>query len=71
MSEELLNKIAETLGVSIDDIKSTTPIVMNFHNSPYSGQYTSNYIDAQLVELLQNELQEKNNLIYKLIDKLK
>ena len=35
---------------------------MNFHNSPYSGQYNSNNTntDAQLIEALRNELQEKN-----------
>ncbi len=60
VSDELLSKIAEVLGVSIEDIKSPTPIIMNFHNSPYSGQYTSNYTDAQLIEALRNELQEKN-----------
>lgn len=62
VSDELLSKIAEVLGVSIEDIKSPTPIIMNFHNSPYSGQYNSNNTntDAQLIEALRNELQEKN-----------
>ncbi len=61
VSDELLSKIAEVLGVSIEDIKSPTPIIMSFHNSPYSGQITnSNNTDAQLIEALRNELQEKN-----------
>jgi len=60
VSDELLSKIAEVLGVSIEDIKSPTPIIMNFHNSPYSGQYNSNNTNTQLIEALRNELQEKN-----------
>ncbi len=41
IDDRLLGKLAETLGVSVDDIKSPTPIVMNFHHSPYSGQISN------------------------------
>jgi transcriptional regulator with XRE-family HTH domain len=34
IQDGLLQKIAETLGVSIEDIKSPTPVIMNFHLPP-------------------------------------
>lgn len=39
ISEELLEKIVKALGVSVEDITSPTPIIMNFHNSTQSGVY--------------------------------
>lgn len=38
VDDMMLEKIAQTLGVSKEDIKSPTPIIMNFHNSPIVGR---------------------------------
>lgn len=37
IDDTLLSKIAETLGVSLEDIKCPLPIVMQFTHSPNSG----------------------------------
>jgi len=73
VDNDLLEKIAAALGVSPDDIKSPTPIVMTFHNSPYSGQLYStqnNTIDTSLIDALRQELKEKNEQIARLMSLL-
>lgn len=69
VDDELLAKIAESLGVTVEDIKSPTPIVMSFHNSPYSGQYTTNHnnIDTIIIETLRQQLQQKDEQIAQLL----
>ncbi len=57
LDDSTLGKIAEILGVNIEDIKSTTPVIMHFTNSPNSGNVdntNSNYTNLN-TELL-NEL---------------
>ena len=70
LDDILLGKIAETLGVSMDDIKSPTPIVMNFHNNPYSGQisHQNNNITENIVALLTNQLKVKDSRISQLVE---
>lgn len=68
LDAEFLQKIAEALGVSIDDIKSPTPIVMNFHNSPYSGQINQQNINIteELIATLTQQLKVKDEQIAQL-----
>ncbi len=67
IDDPLLQKIAEVLGVSVDDIKSPTPIVMNFHNSSYSGQINGQYnANEKLIEQLSNQLKVKDKQIEEL-----
>jgi transcriptional regulator with XRE-family HTH domain len=61
VDENLLQKIAEVLGVSVTDIKSATPIVMNFDNF-------QNNINMQIGQN-QNPTQN-NNINEKVIDQL-
>lgn len=69
LDENLLDKIAQTLGVSVDDIKSPTPIVMNFHNSAYSGQYNHNTtINESIIAELTNQLRIKDKRIELLLE---
>jgi|SRR5690606_2923839 len=64
LDEDLLEKIAKVLGVSTDDIKSPTPIIMNFHDSPQSGQYTTNYqTDDKVIDALLEQLSKKDEQI--------
>lgn len=60
IDDDLLDKIADVLGVSAEDIKSPTPIIMNFHDSPYSGQYNTINISEELIQALREQLQQKD-----------
>ncbi len=73
IDDKLLGKLAETLGVSVDDIKSPTPIVMNFHHSPYSGQISNQYnnITENIIAQLTNLLQVKDKQIEQLMQQNK
>lgn len=55
ISDDLLLKIAEVLGVSTDDIKSLTPIIMNFHNST-NGVYDTQNNNGSNKEIIQGML---------------
>lgn len=72
IDDDLLDKIATALGVSTEDIKSPTPIIMTFHNSPYSGQYNSitSHIDKSIIDALNQELKTKNEQIARLMSLL-
>jgi transcriptional regulator with XRE-family HTH domain len=72
IDDDLLNKIAGVLGVSSEDIKSPMPIIMNFHNSPYGGQFnTNNTINEELIQTLREQLQQKDEQIASLLALLK
>lgn len=81
MSEDLLEKIAGILGVSKEDIKSGSPIVMNFHDvqdaSPNQKTNVNESIVAQLAEQLRikdlriSQLLEQNHQLSLLLGKLK
>jgi len=67
-SDEQLQKIAELFGVSIEDIKSPEPIIMNFHNSPHSNGITGNIshnhnASDELIAQLTLQLQQKDSQI--------
>lgn len=68
VEDELLEKIAAVLGVSLEDIKNPMPIVMTFHHSPYSGQINSqeNKSDTAIVDTMKEQLQlirEQNEIL--------
>jgi transcriptional regulator with XRE-family HTH domain len=58
--DDLLTKIADALGVSVEDIKSPTPIVMSFHNSPNNDFIQAISTDHALMETLKQQLQQKD-----------
>ena len=73
ISDELLTKIANVLGVSTDDIKSLTPIIMNFHDSTQSGVYSTQnnngsdketiQVMLKLLDAFQQRIINQNNLL--------
>ncbi len=68
IDETLIEKIARTLGVSVEDIKSPTPIIMSFNSnntSPYSAQ--NNQLHDDLVEEVLKQLPIKDEQIQKLM----
>jgi transcriptional regulator with XRE-family HTH domain len=81
----ILQKIADILGVSITDIKSATPIVMNFDNfqnnsnmqfgqSPIQTNNVNEKIMDQLIVQLQikdKQIEEKDRQIFELLSKQK
>ena len=78
ITDDLLEKIANTSGVSIEDIKSPTPVVMNFHNSTQSGVYgiQNNGVDKQMTEnflkimgVLHLQIENQNKILALLLDK--
>ena len=72
IDNEMLDKIAEILGVSSDDIKSPNPIVVSFNNSPYNAPFgrQNNYINEKVVEQLVTQLKVKDEIIAKLLTKV-
>jgi putative transcriptional regulator len=71
--EDRLEEIAKVLGVSVEDIKSPTPIIMNFNNSTQSDVYGTQYNHGfdketmqyliKLLDSLQNHMANQNKLI--------
>jgi transcriptional regulator with XRE-family HTH domain len=69
MDEETLGKIAKTLGVSIEDIKSSTPIIMNFQAATYHGQQNQHSnINDSVIGQLTNQLLIKDSRISHLLE---
>ncbi|MCG9910484.1 MAG: helix-turn-helix domain-containing protein [Flavobacteriales bacterium] len=60
LDEALIEKIAEALGVKTEDIKSQSPIVMNFHESPNSNGYQTNQNDSRVIDALLDQLRVKD-----------
>ena len=61
LDESLLESIAAVLGVSTEDIKSPTPIIMNFHDHSQGGHYSTNYqSDERVINALLEQLQRKD-----------
>ena len=64
LDEEMMQKLAEVLGVLSEDIKSPTPVVMTFHNSPQSGQYNTHLLqDEKVIEAFVDQLKVKDEQI--------
>jgi transcriptional regulator with XRE-family HTH domain len=70
VDDNLLQKIAEVLGVSVTDIKSATPIVMNFDNvlnhcnTQFGSQTTQhNNINEKIIDQLTTQLVTKDKQI--------
>jgi transcriptional regulator with XRE-family HTH domain len=71
IQDEMLEKIAKTPGVSIEDIKNPLPIIMNFQNSPNSGQLINSSpqnMDASIIESFKEQLKQKDQQIEKLLE---
>lgn len=68
MDDDLLEKIAKALGVSVEDIKNPFPIIMQFNSSPNSGFVNSNsvYNDTKVLEALQEQVKVKDSQINEL-----
>ena len=66
IKDEILEKIADVLGVTKDDITSPSPIIMSFNNSnnnnaPYGTQNIS--INEKIINELVQQLQNKDKQI--------
>lgn len=73
ISDETLDKIARLFGVSIEDLKSPEPVIINFNNSPQSSSYNKGeiiYASEQLLTQLTQQLKEKDKQIEMLLNQL-
>jgi transcriptional regulator with XRE-family HTH domain len=71
--DDMINKIAEVLGVSNADLLSPMPVVMNFHNSPNSCGHVESQtitVSKDVMDMLQKQLEIKDELIRELLSKL-
>lgn len=68
MSDDLLEKIAGILGVSKDDIKSGSPIVMKFHDVPDASQNQKMNVNESIVAHLAEQLRIKDLRISQLLE---
>ena len=69
LNEEELQSIAKALGVSVSDILSPTPIVMNFttHDTATAVGQQNNSFDSKIVDVLLSQLSKKDEQIDKLL----
>ena len=68
VDDKFLSLIAKELGVSLEDIKSPTPIVMNFTSHDISTAVGQQYnIDAKVQDMLFIQLSTKDAQIDKLL----
>lgn len=72
LADDTLFKIAEILGVSVEDIKNPMPVFMSFHNSPNSNVNSSN-INTQetldkILTLLEKQLDQNQAMNQKILD---
>ena len=69
VDDELLEKIANTLGVSTEDIKSPMPIIMNFQDSQYNAPFGTqhNHINEKILDSLNEQLKRKDEQIASLL----
>jgi transcriptional regulator with XRE-family HTH domain len=78
ISDDVLIKISQVLGVSVEDIKNPMPIFMSFHNNPNAVINGSNVIMPQEIvdeffSLIKKKDEQIDNLLIqvnKLIEKL-
>ncbi|MBW7914917.1 MAG: helix-turn-helix transcriptional regulator [Taibaiella sp.] len=70
MDDPLLESIANVLGVSIDDIKSPTPIVMNLQINEHMTTHAQSSLNERLIEELSQQLKIKDEFIQKLLSLL-
>lgn len=64
----ILEKIAETLGVSIEDIKSPVPVIVSLcHQSPVSCKPNEPVETLKMIDELTRQLQAKDEQINKLL----
>ncbi len=70
VDEKTLEDLANVLGVSVDDIKSSTPIIMNFTANDSTVGQQNNIIDSKLLDALLQQLAKKDEQIEKLLQKI-
>ncbi|TAH07035.1 MAG: XRE family transcriptional regulator [Sphingobacteriia bacterium] len=74
ISDEVFDKLANIFGVSVEDLKSPEPVIINFHNSPQSSSYNKgeiNYTSEHILEQLTLQLKEKDNQMNQLLQQMK
>lgn len=68
ISMATLEKIAETLGVTIEDIKNPMPVVVSLNQSPSSTQLPAEiHFTSKVIDELSKQLQAKDEQINKLL----
>lgn len=73
ISDETLTKIAKVFGVSMEDLKSPEPVIINFHNRiQNSSKNKEDFIcsSEQLLTQLSQQLKEKDKQIEMLLNHL-
>jgi len=63
MDDMLLSQIADALGVSVEDIKCPTPIIMSFQNAESFNKQSS--LNPALIDALKQQLTEKDSQLLK------
>ena len=66
---DILQKLATTFGVTVEDITSLEPVIVNYRNNDSTSISNENnfQISAELLEQLTHQLSEKDKQIEKLI----
>lgn len=72
LADDTLFKIAEILGVSVEDIKNPMPVFMSFHNSPNSYVTNSSFNTQETLDkiltLLEKQLDQNQTMNQKILD---
>lgn len=68
LDDDKIEKLAKLFGVSIEDIKSPEPVLLNFTNCHNSGIHNNNNLvynetNEKLIEVLKKQLIEKDEQI--------
>lgn len=67
ISKEMMKKIALCLGVSVEDLESPLPVIINFRGIPESGIQET---ETALVAFLKDQLAKKDEQISRLLELL-
>lgn len=77
ISDELIEKIACALGVTIEDIKSPTPIIMNFHSPTPDREFATqnNGVEMsenflKIMEILKTQMENQNKILSLLLNRI-
>jgi len=68
LSEDTVTRIAEILGVSVEDIINPNPIFMSFHNNSHTNN--SNYNSQETIDKLLNLIQTQQEQLHMINDKI-
>jgi transcriptional regulator with XRE-family HTH domain len=72
VSDEMVERLASIFGVSVEDIKSPEPVIINFHNNPNNNGAVINHGEIknhneQLLQQLTQQLSIKDKQIEELM----